>query len=40
MALTDLPTIRLSENSSFLLALTILTFIFFFTRPRQGSEEQ
>jgi hypothetical protein len=39
MALTDLPTIKLSENSTFLLALTILTFIFFFTLPRQESED-
>ena len=32
MTLNKLPVIELSENSIFLLALAILTFIFFFTR--------
>ena len=32
MTLNKLPVIELSENSIFLLALGILTFIFFFTR--------
>ncbi len=40
MALNDLPTIRLSENGVFLLALGLLTFIFFFTQPKTGTEEQ
>jgi hypothetical protein len=40
MALNDLPTIKLSENGIFLLGLTIATFIFFFTRPKQGGTEE
>ena len=40
MALNKLPVIKLSENSIFLIALAILTFIFFFTRQETASEEQ
>ena len=35
MTLNKLPVIELSENSIFLLALAILTFIFFFTREEK-----
>jgi hypothetical protein len=39
MALNKLPVIKLSKNSIFLIALAILTFIFF-TRQETASEEQ
>ncbi|MEC1522273.1 hypothetical protein P9D43_09610 [Neobacillus niacini] len=32
MALNQLPTIKLSDNSVFLIAISIAAFIFFFTR--------
>ena len=32
MTLNKLPVIELSENNIFIIALVILTFIFFFTR--------
>jgi hypothetical protein len=40
MALNQLPGIKLSENSIFLIALATLTFIFFFTRQETGSQQQ
>lgn len=34
MALTDLPSIKPSENGVFLLGLSLIIFIFFFTKPK------
>lgn len=35
MALTDIPTIQPSKNGVFLLAISLITFIFFFTQPKE-----
>ena len=37
MTLNKLPTINLAENNIFIIALVILTFIFFFTREEVRS---
>ncbi|SUV07022.1 Uncharacterised protein [Priestia megaterium] len=34
MSLTDVPTVRPSEKSIFLIALPLIIFIFFFTQPK------
>jgi len=34
MSLTDIPTVRPSETSVFLIALPLIIFIFFFTQPK------
>ncbi|NHH92770.1 hypothetical protein GOICGAJE_01299 [Bacillus sp. MB95] len=34
MSLTDIPTVRPSETSIFLIALPLIIFIFFFTQPK------
>ncbi|WP_269431490.1 hypothetical protein [Domibacillus indicus] len=39
MALTDLPAIRPSTNTIFLVALPIVLFIFFFTQFKTEGEE-
>ena len=39
MTLNKLPVIELSENSIFLVALVILTFIFFFTREEAKAKQ-
>lgn len=36
MPLNDLPAIRLPENGVFLTALSIVIFIFFFTKQKQA----
>lgn len=35
MALTDIPSIKPSENGVFLLGLSLIIFIFFFTHPKE-----
>ncbi|SFD04229.1 hypothetical protein SAMN04488168_11587 [Bacillus sp. 491mf] len=35
MALTDLPTFKPSENGIFLLGLSLIIFIFFFTQHKE-----
>lgn len=34
MSLPDIPTVRPSETSIFLIALPLIIFIFFFTHPK------
>ncbi|WP_281172451.1 hypothetical protein [Ectobacillus panaciterrae] len=36
MALTDIPTIKPPEGLIFLTAISLVTFIFFFTQPKPG----
>ncbi|MDQ0157709.1 hypothetical protein J2S07_004056 [Robertmurraya andreesenii] len=36
MALTDIPTVRPSSGTIFLIALPIVIFIFFFTQPKSS----
>lgn len=38
MALTDLPTFKPSKGGTFLIALPIILFIFFFTQPKESDK--
>jgi|UPI0003A803AE hypothetical protein len=38
MALTDLPTVKLSKGGTFLIALPIILFIFFFTQHKESDK--
>ncbi|WP_017728323.1 hypothetical protein [Halalkalibacterium ligniniphilum] len=40
MALTNLPTIKPSKPSTFLIGLSLATFIFFFTQPKQSDSNE
>ena len=40
MSLTDIPTISPSKGSTFLIALPIILFIFFFTQPKESDIKQ
>ena len=39
MSLSDLPAINLSENSRFLIVISIVIFIFFFTKQKESDVE-
>lgn len=40
MSLTDLPTVRPSDSQIFLIALSVIIFIFFFTERKESDDRQ
>lgn len=40
MSLTDIPTVRPSDTQVFLMAISIITFIFFFTQRKESDAIQ
>ncbi|WP_257131694.1 hypothetical protein [Bacillus sp. AFS017336] len=40
MALTDLPTVRPTDTQVYLMAISVITFIFFFTQRKPSDSTQ
>ncbi|SDM71377.1 hypothetical protein [Bacillus sp. OK048] len=40
MSLTDFPTVKPTENQIFIIALSIIIFIFFFTERKESDAQQ